>query len=204
MNTRSWQVAPLVYQYAKGGELQYEKEESGRFLNLIKQGDVVFDVGGQVGYYTLLALQGGAGRVYVFEISKAYRKEIQRQLRLAGEENKVEIVAAALGEQDGQEMVFQDYFGKTKMLGQTVDTFCKEGNILPDVIKIDVQGGEVDVIKGMRETMRTQKPKMMVMLYETLLRKKGQSKEEGLEILRGAGYAIEQFANEHSYICIPL
>lgn len=203
LNARSWQIAPLVCQYAKGGELQYEKEESERFLNLIEQGDVVFDIGGQVGYYTLLALQGGAGHVCVFEISKAYRKEIRRQLRLAGEKNKVEIVAAALGERDGKEVMFQDYFGKTKMPGCTIDTFCKERNISPNVIKIDVQGNEVDILKGMRETMRTQKPKMMVMLYEALLRKKGQSKEEGLEILRGAGYAIEQFANEHSYICLP-
>lgn len=203
INTRSWQVAPLVYQYAKGDELQYEKEESERFLNLIEQGDVVFDIGGQVGYYTLLALQGGAGRVYTFEISKAYRREIQRQLHLAGEENKVEIVAAALGERDGKEVVFQDYFGKTKMQGRTIDTFCEERTVSPNVIKIDVQGNEVDILKGMRETMRVRRPKMMVMLYETLLRKKGQSKEEGLDIMRQAGYTIEQFANEHSYVCLP-
>lgn len=204
LDARSWQVAPLVYQYAKGGELQYEKEESERFLNLIEQGNIVFDIGGQVGYYTLLALQGGAGHVCVFEISKAYRKEIQRQLRLAGEENKIEIVAAALGERDGKEVVFQDYFGKTKMPSSTIDTFCEERNISPNVIKIDVQGNEVDILKGMQETMRVRRPKMMVMLYEALLRKNGQSKEEGLEILGACGYEVKQFANEHSYICIPL
>ncbi len=203
MNTRSWQAAPLIVQYGKGDELFYEKEESERFLELIEEGDIVFDIGGQVGYYTLLALQGGAGKVYAFEISRAYRKEIKRQLCLVGLRNKVEIVAAALGEHDGKEVVFQDYFGKTKMRGVTVDTFCKERDISPNVIKIDVQGQEISVLEGIKETLKKHRPRLMVMLYEELLRERGEKKEEGLAIIREAGYEIERFANEHSYICIP-
>lgn len=203
MNTRSWQVAPLISQYVKGDEFLYEKEESERFLGLIEKGDVVFDIGGQVGYYTLLALQGGAGKLYAFEISRAYRKEIKRQVSIAGLRNRVEIIAAALGERDGKEVMFQDYFGKTKMRGCALDTFCKERNISPNVIKIDVQGQEIAVLEGMRETLKKHRPRLMVMLYEELLQERGEKKERGLEIIREAGYEIEQFANKHSYICLP-
>ena len=203
LDTQRWQVAPLVAQYGKGEELAYEKEESERFLGLIKEGDIVFDIGAQVGYYTLLAFHGGAKKVYAFEISKAYAKEVQRQSRLLGAEGRVEVLQAALGEKDGAPVVFQDYFGKTKMSGMALDTFCKEKNIWPDVIKMDVQGSEVIILKGMKEVMRTGKPKMMVMLYDTLLRKQGETKEEGLQIIRECGYNVEQFANDASYICLP-
>lgn len=203
LNARSWQVAPLIAQYGKGKELDYEKEESKKFESLIKEGDMVFDIGAQVGYYTLLALHAGAGRVYAFEMIHDYANEVQRQAKMSGREKQVEIVEQPLGKRDGEQVVFQNYFKKGEGISTTLDTFIKERGVRPDVIKIDVQGNEISVLEGAREVLKKDRPKLMVMIYEELLKERGEKKEEGIEIIRQAGYVVEQFANEHSYICFP-
>ena len=202
LNTKSWQTAPLPCQYGKT-YLCYEEEESKQFEELIEKGDMVFDIGAQVGYYTLLAVKTGAGRVYALDIMNTYVREAKRQVALNGFESKVEVLRVALGKKDGEPLTFQNYFSKTKMKSVTLDTFCKEKNIVPNVIKIDVQGNELAVLEGAKEILKTHKPKIIVMLYDELLKERNQTKEEGIALLENAGYAVKLFAEDHAYLALP-
>ena len=47
----------------------------------------------------------------------------------------------------------------------TVDSFCATANVLPDVIKMDVEGAELDALLGARETIRRCCPKLLIELH---------------------------------------
>ncbi|WP_440055632.1 FkbM family methyltransferase [Pseudoalteromonas sp. T1lg65] len=46
-----------------------------------------------------------------------------------------------------------------------LDSFCKHNAITPDLIKMDVEGVELDVIKGMEQLIKSHKPKLAVSVY---------------------------------------
>ena len=69
----------------------WEETETHWFVQSLRPGDVVVDVGANVGYYTVLAgrLVGDAGRVYAFEPDPVSFAIMQRNVRLSGLRNVV-------------------------------------------------------------------------------------------------------------------
>ena len=62
----------------------------------------------------------------------------------------------------------------------------KEGLRPPDIMKIDVEGNEVMVIEGMRDTLKTHRPILICELHAHL----GDARGRLIERLQGAGYAV--------------
>jgi hypothetical protein len=61
-----WIIGSGVFSYQLGC---YEAEKQKAFIKQVKSGDVFYDIGAHIGFYTLLAskLIGDRGRVYAFE-----------------------------------------------------------------------------------------------------------------------------------------
>src|SRR5581483_1847479 len=80
----------------------YERSKCKVFAAAIAEGDVVYDVGAHVGYYTLLAskLVGARGHVYAFEPLPANLEFLERHLKL-NQITNVTVVPAAVSDATG-------------------------------------------------------------------------------------------------------
>jgi FkbM family methyltransferase len=134
----------------------------------IRPGDVVYDVGANVGVYTLLAAHrvGPAGRVYAFEPHAATTATLLENVTLNGLGDRVDVLSCALHGSSGVEPFLYGSLAAGSALSQVggegagarelkavaaADDLIAGGTLAPaDLIKIDVDGNEAGVLAGMR------------------------------------------------------
>ncbi len=169
--------------------------------SLVSPGNSVADVGANVGVYTkeLSSLVGPTGHVYSFEPILDTFEILQAVISKAHLSN-VRSFNAALGSQPAEhEMVIPDlggftgyywaHFARTGDSGRrekvkvlTLDELWKSNAIRKlDFIKCDVEGGELEVIRGASEVIRSQLPGW-------LLEVSRETSDELFTILKGFGY----------------
>jgi FkbM family methyltransferase len=155
------------------GEGIWEPAETATFLSCLKPGTCVFDVGANIGYYTLLAARavGPAGVVYAFEPEPRNFALLSRSVAENGFTN-VRALAAAVSDRAGRSRLHLDgaNFGAHSFevgslrtpTGRFVDVdavpldrFVDEARTFEAgvVVKIDVQGAEALVVEGARELL---------------------------------------------------
>lgn len=169
--------------------------------NLLNPGDTVLDIGANIGYYALLEskLVGTRGNVYAIEpVSSNYRMLVEN-IKLNHLTN-VHPFNVAAGSKAGEGEIYvaskgnisslipregSAYVRKEKIRVISVDEFIKEQNIRPSLIRMDVEGYEKEIIKGMTEVLR-HKPKFLMEVHPGLM-----SLEELTEMfsaIENAGY----------------
>lgn len=130
-------------------------------------GAVALDVGANVGAYALLlgAWVRPGGRVYAFEPSPAAFDGLRRHVALNGLAGVVHPVRAAVSDRTGTAALAgadQQGTSRLAMAGDgttetvetmTIDDFCARRGIAPTLIKIDVEGWELEALRGARETI---------------------------------------------------
>ncbi|MDX1459938.1 MAG: FkbM family methyltransferase [Xanthomonadales bacterium] len=175
---------------------RYEIFKTEAFVNNIRTGDIVYDIGGHVGYYSVLCatLAGEGGRVYVFEPRPMNIAYIRRHLELNGVEN-VELIEAALSDQAGQAQFDISSGTGTGHLandgGLSVRTMVLDEMIdgkrypYPDFLKMDIEGGEIRALNGARRVVEQARPRMLLATH-------GEATHEFvLDYLDGFGYRYE-------------
>ncbi len=73
---------------------------------------------------------------------------------------------------------------------QSVDALCAELDFQPDLVKIDVEGYELAVLRGAQATLGRYRPPLFLELHPQRLRELGGSVEEVVGLLAGLGYAF--------------
>jgi len=141
----------------------------------LRQGDVVYDIGANVGLYTVFAARhgGAGGHVYAFEPHVANARSLLRNVLVNGQRDQVTVLSFALGEATAFfDLEYDDdapgsgmstlgasprksaeEHGTCKELKYvtSVDSLLEQGVLRPpQLVKIDVEGGELGVLKGMR------------------------------------------------------
>lgn len=162
-----WIVGSGVSGYWLG---TYEIPMQRAFTRVVKAGDVVFDIGAHVGFFTLLAsrLVGPEGQVFAFEPSSRNRQFLEQHLALNKITN-VRIVPAAASLHSGVGGFLEGQSSFTGRLvekgsGESVPTIGIDEEIsrgkfpMPNVIKMDVEGSEKDVLGGMKNLLYTKHP----------------------------------------------
>ena len=156
------------------------------FRRTIGRGAVVYDIGANIGFFTLLAarLAGPEGRVVAFEPAPDCAASVRTNAELNGFAGNVEVIEAALGADVHKErlhIVADQSWSHLESRGEhtqttdtvevdvlSVDSLVAAGTIPPpDVVKIDVEGSELDVLSGMRETLAAHRPVLICELHET-------------------------------------
>ena len=185
---------------------RYEPATTQLFHETLIPGMVVIDIGAHVGYYTLLAakLVGPAGKVYAFEPEPGNHATLQKNIEL---NNYPNIVATQIAVSDsrgrasiylssldnGRHSMFQHGLpkrGSVQVETTTLDWFL-ETQDLPrvDLIKIDVEGAEVDVLDGMHQLLaRSPHLKLIIEFNPTLLQSAGVAPIDFLDKLRSLGF----------------
>jgi FkbM family methyltransferase len=169
----------------------------------LRPGMVMYDVGANVGFFSLIGsrLVGSAGQVVAFEPLQENVKALTRNLELNGIDN-VSIVELALGarrDRIGMRIPDTADAGTHASLGgdgPVVEVAPLDELELPapDLIKIDIEGAEVDAVRGMRRTLGEAAPTLIVEVHDEA----GTSDRwDALsELLGGLGYRIERLRDE--------
>lgn len=159
----------------------YEPYLKSNFAQLIKPGMTVLDVGANIGFHTLYfaELVGKSGKVIAFEPIEVNYKALQQNLAL-NEFPQVVAVNSALGSTNsilnihiddnalnpGAFNLFEDGEKNTSINCVKGDDYLAENQIAQiDFIKVDVEGFELEVFKGLSETLRRCKP-ILVFEYD--------------------------------------
>ncbi|HEX8246204.1 MAG TPA: FkbM family methyltransferase [Longimicrobium sp.] len=155
-----------------------------------RPGAVALDVGANVGAYALLLGQWvrPGGRVYAFEPAAQAFAGLSRHVALNGLGDIVTLVPVAAAASTGTAAFAADGVSGANRLGSggmtvatvTIDDFCAREGIRPTVIKIDVEGAELDVLRGARETIRRAGADLtlLVEMHPTVWREMGIAKED--------------------------
>lgn len=145
----------------------YEAELNSSFRRLVRPGDACFDVGGREGYSALLLHKLSAGGPVVsFEFDAAAVAEMKGTVVRNGA--RITVVQAFIAAADSATTLALDS--------------AAERYFMPDFIKLDIEGGEADALRGAAHILRVRRPSLIVETH-------GADVEAAcLEILRGAGY----------------
>lgn len=187
---------------------------SGEFFSPpvdIAEGDVVLDLGGNIGTSALAFARkaGPSGRVFSFE--PVFHEPLRRTAVESGAET-VEVIASAVGDHVG-EVEFEvtakgidsslsgkhREFETLRVPMTTVDAFVAERGLdRVDFIKCDIEGAEELAIRGAQETIRRFRPKWTISSYHT--DPEGDAQHPKLvALLSAAGYTVRTLGEHHIY-----
>jgi FkbM family methyltransferase len=145
----------------------YEPDEAALIAALVKPGATVFDVGAHAGYYTLAAsrLVGEKGRVVAFEPDPV-NVEYLRDHAVRNRVRNVTIIPRPVGNKHGLAARFVpnpdhryesglsedppagDGDGGERMRLVSLDRLIADGLPVPDLVKMDIEGGESAAVEG--------------------------------------------------------
>lgn len=194
----------------------YEPELQDAIMHWVKPGMVIYDVGANIGYVSLLLARraGAGGSVFAFEALPGNLERLRANIALSGMAGQVQAVAAAvidaqrpvrfwvgpsggMGKADGsagrQDVIYSEAIDVT---GLSLDHFVFElGNSPPQVVKMDIEGGEVLALPGMQRLLAEAHPLLLMELHGP------EAAKTTWEILTRAGYRI--FQMQPGYMAIP-
>jgi FkbM family methyltransferase len=156
------------------GHLYYLRElaedERERYLvdlmrEHVPEGGTVVEAGAHIGFVTLhLASRvGRAGHLWTFEANPEVHDTIRENLRLNGLGDRVTLVESAVGDRPGRARFHLSGGGETSSLHDQGTTrrevevavtpidAALPADAVADVVKLDIEGGEVDALEGMRD-----------------------------------------------------
>lgn len=147
--------------------ISWNPDEYAAFREDVSPGDIVFDIGANLGAYTLVFGQwvGAGGRVYSFEPAPDTRRALEQHVAMNDLGEQVVVRPEAVSEAGGcARFLAAGTSGANRLApvaaGQgfdvptvTIDSFCASFGLRPRLIKIDVEGAELGVLKGARRTI---------------------------------------------------
>lgn len=200
----------------------WEPLETELFKSVLKPGMVVADVGANIGYYSLLAARGvgSTGVVYAFEPASDNFQMLEKNIRMSTSGSVVRLIGKAVGASSGvielyrseankgDYRTFSDHVPKFDPVQWTAavdmisldDVFTRESR-LPDVIKMDVQGFEMEVWRGMSKLLAsTQNLTLFTEIWPAGLSAAKSSAREYIELMDIQGFKFRMVNNPNNRI----
>ncbi len=187
-----------------------EKEVLSFFLNELRDDDVVWDIGASYGIYSLFTSKKiSTGKVFSFEPEIQTYKLLKKNIQLNNCQNIIPL-CFALSNADGRgylhlsnsanvgthSLVARDDFpvsknGKTVII-HTGDSVVQNGvACLPNVVKIDVEGAEINVLEGMKEILSTPKLRLVqIELHQNILPLFNKSVADLMALMSVSGFSL--------------
>lgn len=185
--------------------LMLEEEILRLVLPCLRSGDVFLDIGANIGIYTILSalIVGEKGKVVAFEPETRNFAQLERNISVNGLKN-VAAFKAALGEENSKGQLYVDRPAASLLPSQKApqedetsesveivngDDFGKaHGLPIPRVVKIDVEGFEYLVLRGLRATLSTPATELVVCEIHPYLLPKGTTQAMIAEFIASLGF----------------
>lgn len=182
---------------------------------------VVFDIGAHIGLVTLPVAKAlePTGIVFSFEPGSVNRCLLERHVEWNGLSN-VCIVPVAIGDRDEESVRFSEYqeasgrnalnlklepsgnplrskdhheerYSSVSVAMLSIDSFCLDRQVIPDVIKIDVEGAESLVLSGAVKTLKEHRSIVLLSVHPMQLRRFGSDVKQLKEQITDLGYEIK-------------
>ncbi|MBV8072848.1 MAG: FkbM family methyltransferase [Acidobacteriaceae bacterium] len=152
----------------------------------LRAGDVFFDIGANVGFFSVLAARfvGPSGEIHAFEPLPANARQIANNVAL-NEFSQIEVHEIALSERDGtfafrvsavptfgalsdSPMAVDQEIASVDVTVRALDSWMGENKARsPRLIKLDIEGSEVGFLKGAQETIEKCRPVLLIELHGT-------------------------------------
>lgn len=203
-----------------------DRDKIGLITRHVRPGMSVLDIGANIGFYTMLLSRsvGKNGTVYAFEPEENNFNHLRR---LTAKLTNLKLVKAACGEKSGMSYLYKSEYlnvdhhlyendearEKVGVRMVSVDEYLKHECSGIGFVKIDVQGYDCFVLKGMKETLgRSDNTIIIGELWPYGLRQAGSSADEYLSELSQSGFAVEilskgnpedfsSYAGDRSFYC---
>jgi FkbM family methyltransferase len=196
-----------------------ERDLLAALITQVKPRDVVYDIGANMGLHAVFLSQavGEHGLVFAFEPETHYCERLRANVALNGLKN-VRIVSLALGDRSYTSDLLSSHRGKAAPRlaevrpeggdlehSQTVRVIAgdelvqKENLPLPQVVKIDVEGHEHAVIRGLARALSSSSCRLVCCEIHPKLLPDGLDPDGVMGLLRSCGFArfdVRQRANE--------
>ena len=194
----------------------YEETLTKVVMNEIKKGDVVLDLGANIGYYTLIIAKivGENGHVFAFEPEPSnfdllkknvtvnnYRNVSLEKIVISNKNGNVRLYLSKAN--TGEHRIYLSNPGKNNFINvemKTLDEYFKNNSIIDKIsfIKMDVEGSEIGAIKGMNSILENKKLTIMLEFDPRQIQNYGASPEDLLNILDKHGF---DFSHEDKQKC---
>jgi FkbM family methyltransferase len=174
----------------------YEREVQALFARAVSRKSTVFDIGGQVGFYSLLASRraGREGKVFAFEPMAQNLNYLRMHLGLNRVRN-VSVVEAAVSYKNGfglmeagpdGDKAWLSPDGQLRVRTCSLDGLLELGQIpLPDTIKMDIGGGEFAALCGAKSLLSRAHPAIFLTTHGEAVQ------QECCAFLEMLGYRLE-------------
>ena len=184
----------------------HERYEAELVAQLLANDDVFWDIGANVGYFTLVAATAlaGRGQIVAFEPGKNAYARLTENISL-NPYNNIKTYPLAVSDREGEAVlhvsgdiadssaslfaVAGDQAGQEVCRTIALDQFlAAEGLRAPTLIKLDAEGAELAVLQGAQGLIAQAAPMFLMEMEEKNLRAAGTSKAAIQEFLTGYGY----------------
>jgi len=186
----------------------WEPNETAYFTSRVGSGDVVLDIGANIGWFTLLGakLTGSKGRVYSFEPRPETAKMLRRTIAHNNLQNQVDVFETAVSDRRGElklavvpnaenpggsflitENILRDSIPSVSVKTAPLDELLE--GVKADFVKIDVEGAEPMVFAGAMKTIQRSHPIILSELHPKQLKEVSNfSPREYIELMERYGY----------------
>ena len=188
-----------------------EGKSKQAFLDLIDDGDIVIDVGANIGEYSLIAAQKVKqnGKVISIEPLKETAQTLTKNFQLNNFTN-YEVITKVIGNENKKVNLYKQMAGGTMgfvdstLIGRkfekvdevemtTIDEILSTRNIENvKIMKIDIEGYEFELLKGAKNSLQNKKiENMMIEVHINYLKEKGISEKQFYDYLTKQGYVVD-------------
>ena len=192
-------VYNVIYPYFKRRQ---DKQEIALMKKYIRTGDVVLDIGANIGFYTkiLSELVGESGKVYAFEPDKTnygYLMKNAGHLKnvvffnkaVSDKTGKITLYHSDLLNVDHKTYATENYTSTTEIDCVAIDDVVPDHIV--DFIKIDIQGFEYFAFKGMENVFaKMENLKIVTEFYPYGIKKSGVSSTDFINLLLQYNFKI--------------
>jgi FkbM family methyltransferase len=176
------------------------------FYQWIRPGDVFFDVGSNVGVFSLPAALKGS-QTYAFELLSENVAHLVEAAEWNGVKDNLKVNQIAIGDSEGQVsfggfsawgkvLSYENHLGSKIAPATTLDIFiCEKSVARVDVLKIDIEGSELRALKGAQTLLRRDLPDIIIEANALTCGSNDYSYRELFRILSSYGYQIYRIFN---------
>lgn len=181
----------------------YEAETAAFLAKRITPGMTCFDVGANVGAYVLQLAHWSkpSGRVVAFEPNAGAREVLAQHVAWNGLTNRVQIVPAAVAAEPGELTLYAagaDGMSRlaaannalaataeqTRVPVTTIDEYCRTSYSLPDVLLLDIEGFEIEALRGARDTIQKLRPIVVAEMHPNVWSSANTTRQSAENLLR--------------------
>lgn len=199
----------------------YGTAELSSLMSRVKEGDVFVDVGAHCGLFSIEVAKkvGPEGKVYAFEPARDMAQQIRLNANANGVGQIVEVFEVALGDQSseatlfaapdgpgdaGRRSLFQQGEAIARVPVVRFDELVESGGLTEgdrlDAVKVDVEGAETLALRGMKESLRRLRPRVVVVeVLQSTLQRAGSSPEDLTALMSEIGYVPDDSVKELSH-----